>query len=111
MPTKTMSNQELAAFVAMLFWMDDSSSPTYAPFASFAPDQVAAIQAAITNGTLPASTLLQNIKTINQDPTLGAMLKTLQQNIGAMIQAIVTAGLWDGCKSASMNQVAQIANM
>ena len=38
-------------------------------------------------------------------------LVNVQQTIGGMITAIVTAGLWDGCKSVSMNQVAQIAGL
>jgi hypothetical protein len=109
-PTKVMSNQDLAGFVAMLFWMNDPSAAAYTPYASF-QDQVAGIQAALKNGNLPATTLIQNIQTISQDPTIGPLLQTAQQSIGVATQAIIQAGLWDVCKSVSMNQVARIATL
>lgn len=109
-PTNTMPNQDVAAFLAMLFWMDDSTANTYTPFASF-KDQVAAIQAGMQSGLFPKSKLFLNIQTINNDPKLGPMLQSVQQSIGGMMQAISGAGLWDGCLSVSSNQVSTIAKL
>ena len=109
-PKQPMTSQDLAAFVAMLFWMHDQTAPTYTPYPSFAA-QTAAIMAAVGNATLPPTNLFLNFQTLVTDPTLGPLLTNTQLAFGSFIQAVVASGSWEVCSSVSLDQVAGIAQL
>ena len=107
-PAQPISSQDLAGFVALLFWMHDPQAGAYTPYASFG-QQVKGITDAVGRGDLPASKLITNIPAMYADKVIGPLIQSAQVSMGQMIQAIVQSGLWDVCKSVDMKQVSQIA--
>lgn len=127
-PQRPMSFNELAAFIAMFFWMDDGSTP-YQQFptaadATHAPDpshsQVDAIQAQLkaTQGApspIPhdpvVNKLFDNWSSIMQNKGLLQSLHDTQIAISGFLSDLEASQLWDGCAGVSLAKVTQIANM
>ena|SRR5215469_10587569 len=113
-PQGTMTYGELAAFIAMLFWMDNGQ-PTATPFDSFYPtgsgrDQVTAIQNALKQGGLANNNAMFNQwQTLMADAlvkqTLDALHKDFQQLVIAM------GANWDGCATVGLDMLEKIANL
>jgi len=121
-PQGTMTYGELAAFIAMLFWMDDGQ-PTSTPYDSFYPAvaaknvQVTAIQQALA----PGGGLPNNNKLFNEwqtlmggggqkpDPLVMQALNALHTDFQNLVTAI--GSTWDGCATVGLDMLERIANL